>query len=105
MVATPTHDHHVYGEVDNVRDLREIFGKIRHDVERADSRDELTELYRRAGYLVTLSFAPAWKKKFGDQIDEIRRVAEEEFAKTARAINKRAEEIGTEPDYDEKWGD
>ena len=98
-------DTHIYGEVDNKTDLREVFSKIREDVERADLRAELTELYRRAGYLVTLTNASSWEKKFGDEIDDIREVAEEEFARTARKINRQANEIGTEADYDEKWGE
>ena len=98
-------DTHIYGEVDNKTDLKEVFSKIREDVERADSRTELTELYKRAGYLITLTNASSWEKKFGDEIDDIRETAEEEFAKTARKINSRAEEIGTEADYDEKWGE
>ena len=98
-------DRHVYGEVDNKTDLRDVFSQIREDVEQADSRSELTELYRRAGYLITLTDASPWEKKFGDDIDEIRAAAEEEFAKTARAINRRAEEVGTDANYDEKWGE
>jgi|SRR5919108_1806789 hypothetical protein len=98
-------DTHIYGEVDNKTDLKEVFSKIREDVEKADSRAELTELYRRAGYLITLTKASSWEKKFGDEIDDIRETAEEEFAKTARKINRRAEEIGTDADYDEKWGE
>lgn len=98
-------DTHIYGEVDNKTDLKEVFSKIREDVEKADSRAELTELYRRAGYLITLTNASSWEKKFGDEIDDIREVAEEEFAKTARKINRQAKEIDTEADYDEKWGE
>jgi hypothetical protein len=95
---------HVYGEVNSMDDLKKIFGMIRRDVEKATSREELTELYRRAGYLVTLTRAPAWRKKFGDQTEELRKVAEEEFTRTAHVINQRAEAIGTDPDFDEKWG-
>ena len=95
---------HVYGEVNSEKDLKDIFEAIRRDVERADARDELTELYRRAGYLITLTRAPSWRKKFGDKAEELRRLAEEEFTRTARVINRRAAEIGTEPDYDEIWG-
>jgi len=98
-------ERHLYGEVENKTDLREVARAIRRDVEEADTRAALTELYRRAGYLVTLADAPSWKEKFGDEADDIRRTAEEEFATTARKINKRAEAIGTEADYDEKWGD
>ena len=98
-------DQHIYGEIDNKTNLRDVFKEIRKDVDAADERSDLTELHRRAGYLITLSYAPAWEKKFGDDIDEIRSVAEDEFARTARKINRRAEEIGTEATYDEAWGE
>jgi hypothetical protein len=98
-------DTHIYGEVDNKSDLKKVFSEIRDDVEKADSRPALTELYRRAGYLITLTNASSWEKKFGDEIDDIRDTAEEEFSKTARKINRRAGEVGTDANYDEKWGD
>jgi hypothetical protein len=98
-------DTHIYGEVDNKTDLKKVFTEIRQDVENARSRSDLTELYRRAGYLITLTNASSWEKKFGDEIGDIRETAEDEFATTARKINNRAKEIGTDADYDDKWGD
>jgi hypothetical protein len=95
---------HVYGEVDNEADLRRIAGEIRDDVEKASTRDELTKLFRRAGYLVTLTYSPAWHEKFGAQVDTLRRLADDEFATTARKINQRATQIGTDADYDDTWG-
>lgn len=97
-------DQHIYHEIDNKTNLRDVFLQIRKDVENATSRAALTELYRRAGYLITLSYAQSWQDKFGNEISEIREVAEDEFAITARKINSRAEEIGTSADYDEAWG-
>lgn len=94
----------VYGEVENKTDLEKIFRAIRADVESAKSREALTELYKRAGYLITLTHAPSWKEKFGREADELRKEAEKEFGTTARAINRRARVIGVEADYDEKWG-
>jgi hypothetical protein len=35
----------------------------------------------------------------------MRQLGEQEFSKTARKINRRAEKIGTDADYDEEWGD
>ena len=99
-----TDDEHVYGEVDNEDDLRRIFAAIRRDVAQATTREELTKLYRRAEYLITLTHSPAWQKKFGPQVEALRQVAEAEFTTTARAINQRAEAIGTASDYDETWG-
>jgi hypothetical protein len=97
-------DHHIYGEVENKSDLERIYLQIRREVEQADSRPALTELYRRAGYLVTLTYSPAWEKKFGPEVAELREIAEDGFHKTARKINQRAKQICTDPDYDETWG-
>src|SRR5688572_8609020 len=97
-------ERRVYGEVENKTDLKEIFSAIRDDVDQAKSREGLTELYKRAGYLITLTQAPSWEKKFGDDADDLRGVAEGEFGTTARKINRRAQAIGTDADYDEKWG-
>lgn len=100
-----TSDRHLYGEINHKTDLRDVFLQIRKDIESADSRSALTELYRRAGYLITLSYAQSWQEKFGDEIDEIRETAAEEFGITARRVNSRAAEIGTDADYDEAWGE
>jgi hypothetical protein len=98
-------DRHIYGKVRNKQDLKQIFTDIRRDVESAGSRPGLTELYKRAGYLITLTYAPSWEEKFGKEAKELRGLAEDEFRKTVKKINQRAETIGTEADYDEKWGD
>ena len=98
-------DKHIYGEVKSRAELKKIFVQIRQDVEKARSRPELTELHKRAGYLITLTHAPSWEKKFGKAANQLRQVAREEFAITARKINHRAQEIGTKADYDEMWGD
>ena len=95
-------DRHIYGEINNQTDLREVFAAIRRDSDEVSTRPLLTELYRRAGYLITLTHAPAWDEKFGSGVKALRQIGEEEFVKTAREINRRAREIGTEADYDEK---
>jgi hypothetical protein len=108
MVKTadkPKDDNDVkYGHVDNKADIDRIFGEIRDDIKHAHSRERLTELYRRAGYLITLTYAPAWEKRFGDKAVGLRREAETDFRKTARLINAKAEDIGEKADYDEAWG-
>lgn len=98
------HDTHIYEEVNSKTALKRVFLAIRHDVDEAKSRPTLTELYKRAGYLITLTHAPAWKTKFGSKITEFRQVAKGEFGTTARKINSRARKIGTEANYDETWG-
>lgn len=95
----------IYGEVKSKTGLRRVFTEIRRDVQEARSRPGLTELYKRTGYLITLTHAPSWQQKFGKDAAVLRTVGEEEFRKTARTINRRAAEIGTAADYDETWGD
>ena len=98
------HDSHIYGEVNSRTGLKNVFREIRHDVGKAGSRPALTELYKRAGYLITLTHAPSWEEKFGKDASKLRQAARDEFAVTARKINRRAKQVGTEADYDEKWG-
>lgn len=100
----PETNRDIYGEVESKSDLKEVFSHIRGDVAKADKRPDLTELYKRAGYLVTLTYSPSWKEKFGSEASELRSLAEEEFGKTADRINSHAKAIGVEPDYDTKWG-
>ena len=96
---------HIYGEVNNKTGLKHIFVKIREDVEKANSREDLTELYKRAGYLITLTHAASWEEKFGKELKELRALAEEEFSRTVCKINSQAKQIGTDANYDETWGD
>jgi len=98
------HAPQIYGQVNSQTGLQSIFREIRQDVTQAKSRPALTELYKRAGYLITLTYAPSWKEKFGKRATTLRQVAEKEFSQTARKINHRAEQIGADADYDEKWG-
>jgi len=95
---------HIYGEIHNKTGMKRVFGEIRRDVDGAKSRPALTELYKRAGYLITLTHAPSWEQKFGNDAVPLRRIGEDEFRKTAHKINRYAVKIGTDADYDEKWG-
>jgi hypothetical protein len=97
-------DRHIYGEINNKTGMKRVFTEIRRNVTDAKSRPGLTELYKRAGYLITLTYAPSWERKFGKDAAALRRVGEDEFRKTAHRINRRAAKIGTDADFDEKWG-
>jgi hypothetical protein len=94
----------IYGEVNSKTGMRRVFTDIRRDIPNAKSRPALTELYKRAGYMITLTYAPSWEEKFGRQAASLRRVGQEEFHKTARKINRRAAQLDTPADFDEKWG-
>jgi hypothetical protein len=94
----------IHGHINDEADMRRVFKDIRRDVTQAESRPILTELYRRAGYLITLTYSPSWAEKFGRKARQLRQVAENEFRITAQRINRRAEQIGTTADYHETWG-
>ncbi len=94
----------VYGHVERKADIDRIFAEIRDDLGHAKSRATLTELYRRAGYLITLTYAPSWDKRFGDEAASLRREARADFRKLVKSLNARAEAIGETGDYDENWG-
>jgi hypothetical protein len=94
-------ERHVYGEINNAADLREVFESIRSNAGAAQMRPVLTEMYERAGEVAALAQAPAWDEKFGSDVGDLRRIAEEEYRRTILEINRRAREIGTEADYDQ----
>jgi len=94
----------VYGHVKGKADIDKIFAEIRDDLRHVNSRAILTELYRRAGYLITLTYAPSWAERFGDKAASLRDEAEADFRKLVKQINARAEKVGEKGDYDENWG-
>ncbi len=102
------HHHHggapVYGHVDDKADIDKIFSEIRGDIGHARSRKTLTELYRRAGYLITLTYAASWEKHFGDKAAGLRAKAGDDFRATVKEINAHARSIGEKDDYDAAWG-
>ncbi len=92
-MATVTHET-------NQIDVKHIFQKLREETEQAASREDLNRLYKRSGYMITLTHAIPEQEYHGhDQ----RRQAEEEFTKTVRKINEQAQKLGTEANYNEKW--
>ena len=55
----------IYGQINDAADMSRVFKSIREEVSAAESRPILTELYRRAGYLITLTYAPSWWRSSG----------------------------------------
>jgi hypothetical protein len=50
---------HIYGEVNSIRDIRELNRTIRQEMDHVKTREQLTELKKRSDYLCTLTFSPA----------------------------------------------
>ena len=93
-----------YTHVKTLNDIMKIYRGIRSDVRSARTKGRLTKLYRRAGYVLTLTHSPRWKTSFRGKIRRMRQVAGKEFTMTARLINKKAKQLGVKDGYDERWG-
>ena len=85
------------------KDLHQVFREIRESVEQAQTREELTELYKRTGYMITMTHATPVEEKHDREMKDRRKTTEHEFTTTVRRINNRAKEIGTDADYNENW--
>jgi len=100
MMTNETHTH-VEG---NARtDPRGRFKEIREALEQAQSKEELTELYKRTVYMILMTHSSPIDEKVDRDLKRKREMAEREFTRTVRAINKYARKIGMEADYDENW--
>jgi hypothetical protein len=89
--------------INSEMDMREAFSSIQAEAETSVSAAELRLLYRRGADFIELLDMPHFQERVGTQFDGIRRTAEEEFAKTARLLNRRGAEIGAKANYAEKW--
>ncbi len=93
----------VYGRVEKIEDISRINCIIRDEMMIVETEAQLTELKKRSDYLCTLTYSPFWKKKFGDQIEEVRKVAVEENHITVKEANVIAKNKGWDVEY-HPWG-
>ena len=90
-------------ETYNQTDLRRTFDEIRQNVEKAASQENLTELYKKTAYMITMTHASPVVETFDPEMRRRREFTEKEFARTIRLINEQAKKIGLEADYNEDW--
>ena len=81
-------------------DVRRTFEEIRDAVEKATTREDLTELYKQTVYMILMTHSTPLDEK-DREMKSRRETTEKEFAHTVRVINGQAKKIGVEPDYDE----
>jgi hypothetical protein len=101
--TTQAERRHLYGDVESIKDIRDINRMIREEIDQVETREQLTELKKRSDYLCTLTFSPAWRKKFGEKVTRLREAAMEENRKTVQHANELARRHGWPADYD-PWG-
>lgn len=84
-------------EVNNRTDLRRIFKEIREDIEKANSREDLTKLYKRTVYMIMMTHASPLDVKSDREMKRRREITEREFARTVRMINRQAKKLAPRP--------
>jgi hypothetical protein len=98
-----TRDTLINEEINSDRtDVKRTFKEIRDALEKAQSREDLTELYKQAVYMILMTHSTPLDEKDRD-MKRRREITEKEFARTVRSINRQAKKIGVEPDYAEDW--
>lgn len=98
-----TNDTHTHVEGNARTDPSGRFKEIRGAVETAQTKEELTELYKRTVYMILMTHSSPINEKVDRDLKRKRETAEREFARTVQVINKQAKKIGVEADYDENW--
>jgi hypothetical protein len=89
-------------EIHDRTDVRRTFKEIRDILEKAESREDLTELYKQTVYMILMTHSSPLNEK-DSEMKSRRESAEREFARTVRRINERAKRICVEADYNEDW--
>lgn len=84
-------------------DVRGRFKEIRGALEHAQTREDLTEIYKRSVHMILMTHSSPLNEKVDRDLKRRRATTEREFARTVRMINRRANKIGLEGDYDENW--
>jgi hypothetical protein len=98
-----TKDTLINEEVNSDRtDVKRTFKEIRDALEKATSREDLTELYKQTVYMILMTHSTPLDEK-DREMKRRRLAAEKEFARTVRAINRQAKRIAVEANYDEDW--
>lgn len=82
--------------------VRRTFREIREVLEKAHTKEDLTELYKQTVYMILMTHSSPLNEN-DREMKRRRAAAEKEFVRTAQAINRRAKKIGVEPDYNEDW--
>lgn len=98
-----TRDSLIHEMESDPTDLRGRFREIRDALEQAQSREDLTELYKRSAYMILMTHSSPFDEKADRELKRRRMITEREFARTVRMINKQAKKIGLAPDYNENW--
>lgn len=100
MLPKEPHDK---DDVNPRTDLRGTFKEIREHIEKAQSKEDLTELYKRSVYMILMTHSSPIDDKLDRELKKKRETTESEFVRSVRLINRQAKKLGLEADYNEDW--
>lgn len=100
MITSEPHDK---DDVNPRTDLRGTFKEIRNDIEKAQTKEDLTELYKRSVYMILMTHSSPIDVNSDHEMKRKRETAESEFVRVVRLINQQAKEIDVEANYNEDW--
>jgi hypothetical protein len=100
MITSEPHDK---DDVNPRTDMRGTFQEIHDDIEKAQTKEDLTELYKRSVYMILMTHSSPIDLNSDLEMKRKRETAESEFVRIVRLINQQAEEIGVEANYSEDW--
>ncbi len=89
-------------DIHDRKDVRRTFEEIRGVLGKAMSREDLTELYKQAVYMILMTHSSPLNEK-DNEMKQRRESTEREFTRTVHLINERAKELGLEAGYSEAW--
>ena len=100
MLPKEPHDK---DDVNPRTDLRGTFKEIREAIEKAQSKEDLTELYKRSVYMILMTHSSPVDDKLDRELKKKRETTEKEFVRAVRMLNRQAKKLGLEADYNEDW--
>ena len=83
-------------------EVRPTFKEICEALDKAETREDVTELYKQAVYMILMTHSSPLNEK-DREMKRRRETTEREFARTVHLINERAKAIGVEAGYSEDW--
>jgi hypothetical protein len=100
MITSEPHDK---DDVNPRTDLRGTFKEIREDIEKSQTKEDLTELYKRSVYMILMTHSSPIDDGQDRELKRKRETTEREFARVVRMINRQAKKLGMEANYSEDW--
>jgi hypothetical protein len=98
-----TQENHPHDMESDPTDVRARFREIREAVEQAQSREVLTELYKRSVFMILMTHSSPLDEKIDRELRRRRLTTEKEFGRTMRLINRQAKKIGVDTVYSDDW--